>query len=173
MCDNYAGINPIFGRVGTLKKYVDVDGDGYDDFLMGAPRWNYNVGYARLYMAANDHVSWFGEHAEERPGDALASAGDLDGDGRGDFLIAAHGDQTLGQTSPDGVAYLFLGGNFNGSLTLVDADYTFYGLQDLDGYAGWGLAGHGDLDADGNPDLVISAPWHAHGGSVYVMFTDL
>ena len=29
--DNYADINPIFGKVDTLKKYVDIDGDGYID----------------------------------------------------------------------------------------------------------------------------------------------
>jgi hypothetical protein len=29
--DNYADIHPIFKKVNILKKYVDVDGDGYID----------------------------------------------------------------------------------------------------------------------------------------------
>ena len=29
--DNYSDLNPIFAKVGVLKKYVDIDGDGYID----------------------------------------------------------------------------------------------------------------------------------------------
>jgi len=29
--DNYSDVHPIFRKIGLIKKYVDIDGDGYID----------------------------------------------------------------------------------------------------------------------------------------------
>lgn len=76
----------------------DVNGDGHPDLLVGAPNADNDsnghipaAGAARVYSGSSGAVLYTlrGDAPNGNLGAALAGAGDLNGDGRGDFLVAA------------------------------------------------------------------------------------
>ena len=89
----------------------DVNGDGYGDFLVGA--WQLRTspnqaGYARLYSGRDGSVLFDlrGRFKGDRFGNAVSGAGDIDGDGLSDFLIAARGTDRNGTGTGSVYAYL-------------------------------------------------------------------
>ena len=82
-------------------------------------------------------------------GNSVASAGDIDGDGRDDILVGTY--------EPHGMAYLYYGSVDPGVHPLASADATFSALGDPDAYGGWAVSPAGDVDADGLDDFLISA----------------
>jgi hypothetical protein len=99
----------------------DVNGDGLDDFLIGARRDVEHSGAGRTYLIlgrvaadwgtdfdlSNADASFLGEHAYDFCGWSVASAGDVNGDGWDDLLIGAMGDDDGGDEA--GQTYLLLG----------------------------------------------------------------
>jgi hypothetical protein len=81
----------------------------------------------------------------------LGAAGDLNGDGYGDFAV---GERNLGPVAPSqGRVSVFFGGPvLNGT-----PDLTLPGGAPYDAF-GWHLAGERDLNGDGFMDLVVGAP---------------
>ena len=74
----------------------DVDGDGYGDYLVGAPQSNLGgsqAGYACLYSGATGALlrRFDGEDAGDQMGSSVAAAGDVDGDGHGEVVLGATG----------------------------------------------------------------------------------
>jgi len=120
----------------------DVDGDGYDDLLIGAPQCcerdcnaecvdNAHAGKAYLVLGAmraqlpritalteadvrDDIIAFEGEGLDDRFGYAVAPAGDVNGDGFGDILVGAPRHDG-GDDTDTGAAYLFLGGRTTSS----------------------------------------------------------
>ncbi len=155
----------------------DVDGDGLDDLLVTADTSGANgmdSGQAYLLLAAGlgapgisslgsaDYV-FAGESEMDLLGHSSAQMGDLDGDGRGDFLITAYVDAVEGQDV--GSAYLVLGADLGeaGSFALDAASYKLVGEADFD-RMGHGAACAGDVDGDGLPDLLLGAYGNNEGG---------
>lgn len=108
-------------------------------------------------------------------GRAVASIGDIDGDGVGDLAVGANGDDS-GGSGRGAVNVLFM--NSNGSVKSVrkiayNSGAGFYGGASGD-YFGGSLASLGDLDGDGITDLAVGAERSDEGesnrGSVYVLF---
>jgi hypothetical protein len=139
----------------------DVNGDGYDDVLVGAPGFNDGVnkkGAVFLYLGPLDGTatapdwSFVGDQKDSLLGAAVASAGDVDGDGLDDFLIGAPG-QSVAQTS-EGAAFLFFGSD--ASISPVP-EWSYYGGQPAAGL-GTSVAGGGDVDGDGYDDVLVGAP---------------
>ncbi len=154
----------------------DVDGDGLDDILIGAP-FNDEVddksGKAYLILASSldplgptdledADYGFLGEVEDDYAGRALAGAGDVDGDGLDDILIGAPHTNNLGT----GQAYLLLGSSIGASTTidLTSADYTFTG-EGGDDRAGIGVAGAGDVNGDGLDDILVGAFANDDGGT--------
>jgi len=158
----------------------DVNGDGYDDFLIGADGDDDGGPYAgQTYLilgraTANwsmdfdltkADASFWGEDADDWSGYSVASAGDINGDGYDDFLIGAYGDEAGG--SQAGQTYLILGraaADWGMDFDLSDADASFWG-EDVDDWSGWSVASAGDVNGDGCDDFLIGADGDDDGGS--------
>ena len=160
----------------------DVDGDGLDDLLLGAPRQNSSSTYpgpgqAYLFLSpvsgtmltSDADATFVGETDEDEAGFGLSGAGDQDGDGLPDLLVGAPYYGGLGQYY--GSAYLIPGAT-RGTLSLADAGTIFRGDARYD-EVGWSLA-DGDADGDGQADLGVGAYDHTttrtSDGVVYLFY---
>jgi uncharacterized repeat protein (TIGR01451 family) len=187
-------------RIGRAVTGVgDVNGDGYDDFLIGSISSDYgglDAGQNYLFLGratqrdpdydpfrpwwntnypvAGADASFVGEAAGDESGRRVAWAGDVNSDGYDDFIIGAARNGTAGHWA--GIAHLVLGRpaadwGLRYSLSLADA--SFIGEEE-DDQAGRRLSGVGDVNNDGYDDFVIGAPHNARGGesagSAYLIY---
>lgn len=103
--------------------------------------------------------------ADHYLGVSLASAGDVNGDGFDDLLVAAPTATVV--SHQDGVVYLFLGGPTG--LDLMPAWSYTGGLAE--GQFGSSVAGAGDVNSDGYADIVVAAPKGGTGsGALYAFY---
>jgi hypothetical protein len=156
--DDYLGFSVSGGN--------DVNEDGRSDFIVGAPYANPNgltdAGRVGVYSGLNGDLihSFLGNTAGEFLGISVAGAGDGNGDGYPDILAGAFGAD-INDSVDAGSAYLFSGRE--GTL-----------LFRLDGSTGFDImgssvSGAGDVNGDGNTDIIASAPFANSGrGEVFV-----
>ena len=165
----------------------DVDDDGFEDLFISAQgdaTNGTNTGAAYLVagplssgtfdVGALATTKFTGSSAGDLIAD-LAPAGDVNGDGFDDLLIAA---QFLdgGGTTDGGGAYLVYGPTTTGDYDLatpLPSDARFIGEEDND-QAGSSIWGGTDLSGDGVPDIMIAARYYDDGtaqdaGVVYVV----
>jgi hypothetical protein len=162
----------------------DVNGDGYDDLLIGAPGEDgagADAGAAHLLYGPVEGpidlrttgITLRGEAAGDLAGASLAGAGDVDGDGFDDLLIGAPGSDADGTSS--GAAYLFYG-PIDASASLSTADVRLTGEM-TGAYAGASVSAAGDVNADGLADVLVGAPGNWAGannsGAAYLMYGPL
>jgi FG-GAP repeat protein/VCBS repeat protein len=102
-----------------------------------------------VWIAEGSHAAW----ADDDFGYTLAAAGDINGDGHGDVIIAAPG-----WNSSRGRVQLFLGSAAGLS---ASPSWTLDGAQDL-GILGNSVAGGGDINRDGYADIIVGEPGY-HG----------
>lgn len=155
-------------RFGFALATGDINGNGYDDLLVGAPGYQadglLNSGAVLLYYGGPDGLSnepgWMVESYQENGqlGYALA-VGDFNDDGYADIAIGA---KTYGPNSPNvGAVFVFYGsaqGPAGGLFaTLDNADWAAFG-ESADDYFGAALASGGDVNGNGVDDLIVGAP---------------
>ena len=143
----------------------DVNGDGYDDIVVGAATEGF-LGAAHVYLGAGSGVatsatvSWSGPEIASGFGARVSRAGDTNGDGYPDILVGAPGDHT-----------------FTGSVSLYESSATGPGAtvrtflegDSTNSYFGLALAALGDVNGDGYGDVAIGAPFEGGGdGAFYV-----
>jgi len=141
----------------------DVNGDGIDDLWVGSPNVAPTNGAIYLFLgdkdgvlaeddaAANAHGRIIGGNLVSNVGEAFSPVGDVNGDGYADVLV---GDGVFALWS--GAAWLYLG-PISGDVDREDAVATFTTTQ-TDAELGTAVRGVGDLDGDGLPDLLVTAP---------------
>jgi hypothetical protein len=144
----------------------DVNGDGYDDLLVAAPRYDANqtdAGRAYLYLGSRDGLSkapaWIvdGDEPGEQLGSAGGAAGDVDGDGYADIILAAPGFD--GGGADIGRALVFLGSAQGPSQTPV---WVVEGDGSGDRF-GSGAGSAGDMDGDGDAEVAVGAYLYGNG----------
>ena len=131
----------------------DVDGDTVPDYAVGAPGASFDpfasdhLGRVEVWSGATNTLLYevFGEEADADFGAALASLGDVTGDGIEDFIVGAP-QRNAGM----GAAYAFSG---------VDGSqlYSVMGTEP-DALLGTTVGLLGDTDGDGHDDLALGAP---------------
>jgi len=139
----------------------DVDGDGKADFIISAPvaspGGRKDAGSAYVYSGADGLllIQKDGAAAFDYLGSSVAGAGDVDGDGVPDFIIAASFADS-GVHEEAGSAYLYSGAT---GLLLFQKD----GVSSAE-HLGSSVAGAGDVDGNGKADFIIGAPAADPGG---------
>ncbi len=134
--------------------------------------WDGGPASPELLTFDDADVLLHGEIENEIAGVSMHVLEDMDGDGSHELLVGAPHNNTGGHRS--GTAYLVLGSTMTTSGTLDLGEQTkLYGESGLD-IAGTSVHSAGDLDMDGIPDIVVSAPYNETGGAragrVYVVY---
>ena len=194
-CGGTAGPDGLAGASVTLEGTVagdvygravaaaDIDGDGLDDLLIGAPAAGQvgggtstegrvyvflgsaltGPGLPSTFAASDAHVTLLGEAAFDAAGTSIANAGDIDGDGRDDLVIGAPGHDGAGQNA--GRVYLV-----GGAALLAGGTYALSGAsRRWDGAvgeeAGGSVSAGADVNGDAAPDILIGAAGRTANGA--------
>jgi hypothetical protein len=171
------GAGDLAGR--GLSAAGDVNGDGHDDFLVSGYDTGFLDGPGTVWLVYGTafglpesavlgaDVTLVGSQNADSAGVSLAATGDVNDDGFDDILIgASRWDE--GTSADVGRAYLVFGS------ASLPATIALGGLGSATGVilegagfselAGAGVAGPGDVNGDGFPDLLIGAPGGSPGG---------
>lgn len=170
--------NGRFGR--AVANLGDLDGDGVADLAVGAnlyktpdSQWVYgavfvvflnNDGTVKSYQKITSEVGGWDHTLDtgDSFGIALATLGDIDGDGVVDLAVGAFGDDdgSSGWNDRAGAVYiLFLNsdGTVKSHQKISDAQGGLEGALHSTGMFGTSLATLGDVDGDNVPDLAVGA----------------
>ena len=182
----------------SVSNAGDINGDGFDDFIIGAPGANPNgikdagesyviFGEANiregssLELSALDGTNGFvinGASYFDSSGVSVSNAGDMNGDGIDDLIIGAPGAN--GDAGESYVVFGVSNVGQSGSLELSALDgtdgFVINGIDSGD-LSGVSVSNAGDVNGDGFDDLIISSPPDAFGpgflivrGDNYVVF---
>ncbi|MBN1900887.1 FG-GAP repeat protein [Candidatus Sumerlaeota bacterium] len=165
-----------FGR--AVSSAGDVNGDGYDDIIIGAYNYNNGVtptGRAFVWHGATSGLGDYGTPAnadwsanidkeQSNFGLSVDTAGDVNGDGYSDIIVGAFG-YSNGE-STEGAAFVWhgsgsgLGDNGN----ILNADWMAES-DCLGARFGRSVSTAGDINRDGFSDVIIGAEYYQNGES--------
>ncbi|MFP5273475.1 beta strand repeat-containing protein, partial [Coleofasciculus sp.] len=183
---------------GSVGGAGDINGDGIDDLIIGAPYADpngiYGAGESYVVFGSSDgfnasfNLSQLdgsngfvlnGIDENDFSGYSVSGAGDINGDGIDDLIIGADRADPNGNSGA-GETYVVFGksGGFDATLNLSQLDgsngFILKGIDRSDG-SGVSVSGAGDINGDGINDLIIGAPsadpnGNYGAGETYVVF---
>jgi len=154
-------------QLGTAFGYAvasagDVNGDGLADVLVGEPNWSAmghaNRGRAHLFLSNTSPMPLVLNRALEPQGDSAMAgssvdgAGDVNGDGYSDVVVAMPGEASGGNTLAGAVGVYF--GSATGVAAFPSQVLPGRAARDLFGY---NVRGIGDINGDGFADVAVTA----------------
>ncbi|MFY0642989.1 MAG: FG-GAP repeat protein [Bacteroidia bacterium] len=156
------------GLLAFVSPAGDVNGDGFADFIVGAPYYNngssdegvamvfqgdtfgFDTGYSTL-LEENVASAYFGYD--------VSLAGDVDGDGYGDVIVGAY--RYNNGLADEGAAFVYYGGTTGittaGREKLVKAQGA--------AFLGCSVSGGGDINSDGYSDVIVGAYNYDNGNT--------
>ena len=178
----------------SVSSAGDVNGDGFGDIVIGAPKFNgSNVQRGAAYVvfghggsfgssfnvSALDNTQAFsveGAGTQDFLGTSVSNAGDVNGDGFGDIIVGSPNGN--GDAADSGAAYILYGhSHFTGKIftsILTATEGVKLGGIAANDKAGTSVSGGHDINGDGFDDVIVGAPLANEGGTnhgaAYVVF---
>ncbi|MFV0434063.1 MAG: Ig-like domain repeat protein [Leucobacter sp.] len=198
------------GQIISAENIGDINGDGLADLVLGsyaATPWGDSApvagaAYAVFGSATRQNISvgelgehgfaiYGGQRGRDRLGTAVAPVGDINGDGKADFVVGGDGVTNAATGARNGGAAVVFGSDStqtvftnpgaesNAVYSCSDTELNTSGTCSgdtlprgywIDGAAdgdklGWSAAGVGDINGDGAPETVLGAWGHDAAGS--------
>ncbi|CAG5069244.1 hypothetical protein DYBT9623_01980 [Dyadobacter sp. CECT 9623] len=158
----------------------DVNGDGYSDVIVGASSYDNgqtDEGGAFIWLGGvSELLDWPLTNLESNQiksymGSAVAGAGDINGDGYSDLMVAAAAYDN-GQTD-EGIVLIYHGsaaGIKNTPAQMLEGD-------NEDALFGYSVSSAGDVNGDGFDDILIGSIYYSnvedHEGAAFIYFGSL
>jgi hypothetical protein len=175
---------------GAVSAAGDVNGDGFDDVIVGASRAapndvNSGASYVVFGKASTSAIDLAdiaagtggfvlnGAALSHFSGTAVSSAGDVNADGLADLVVSSPAANLNGDY--EGAAYVVFGKTSGEAVELGDVagevGFTIEGVG-INAASGDALSGAGDLNGDGLADLVLGASQYGASdtGRAYIVF---
>lgn len=158
------GGNNHFGY--SVDTAGDVNGDGYDDLIVGADCQSNNTGWVYVYAGSINGLSAApiftatGEGEHNHFGNSVGTAGDVNGDGYDDVIVGAYG-----YNDSTGRVYVYAGDANGLSITPI---WSVTGEGPASSF-GRSVGTAGDVNGEGHADLVIGdCGYDDYTGRAYV-----
>ena len=179
----------------SVSSAGDVNGDGFDDLIIGAPYDDPNGGFSGASFVVFGKTDGSAVELSDIEGDTnsggfvingvsgfdqsgreVSSAGDVNGDGFDDVIVGVFGDDPNGSSS--GASFVVFGKTDGSVVELSDVEdgtggFVINGVSASD-QSGRSVSGAGDVNGDGFDDLIVGAPYDdpngVYSGASFVVF---